>query len=185
MLRQDPDVVLIGEMRDLETIETALNVAETGHLVFATLHTNDAAGAITRLLDIGVEPFLLASSLRCVLSQRLVRRICPQCRSEFVPDESYLKAFDVILPDDVTTLAYGTGCMNCFDTGYHGRIAVCELLEMNEKIRKEIMKRSNTQIIRQLAIENGMMPIKQDGLNKVFKKITTLEEVFAQVSEDE
>lgn len=185
ILRQDPDIILIGEIRDLETAQIAIRASQTGHLVFATLHTNDAAGAVTRLLDIGVEPFLLASSLRCVLSQRLVRRICPHCKSEFVPDESYLKAFDVVLPDDVSTLAYGNRCIHCFDTGYCGRIAICELLEVSEEIREGIMERANSQIIRQLAIKNGMMPIKQDGLKKAFNHITTLEEVFAQVSEDE
>ena len=185
ILRQDPDIILIGEIRDLETAQIAIRASQTGHLVFATLHTNDAAGAIIRLTDIGVEPFLLASTIRCVLSQRLVRRICPYCKNEYVPDDSYLKTFDVELPEGVTTLAYGTGCIHCFNSGYSGRIAIGELLEVNEELRDVIMTRKNTQVVQQLAIKNGMKTIKLDGLKKVFEKITTLEEIFSQISEDD
>ncbi|MBU1024317.1 Flp pilus assembly complex ATPase component TadA, partial [bacterium] len=185
ILRQDPDIILIGEIRDLETAQIAIRAAQTGHLVFATLHTNDAAGAITRLTDIGLEPYLLASTIRCILSQRLVRRICPYCKNEYIPDDSYLKTFDVELPDDVTTLAYGTGCIQCYNSGYIGRIAIGELLEVHEDLRDVIMKRANTQVIRQLAIDNGMKTIKQDALKKVFNKITTFEEIFSQISEDD
>jgi type II secretory ATPase GspE/PulE/Tfp pilus assembly ATPase PilB-like protein len=184
ILRQDPDIILIGEIRDLETAQIATTASQTGHLVFATLHTNDAAGAITRLLDIGIEPYLLASTLQCVLSQRLVRRICPHCRKEYIPEEEYLNAFNVELPDDVTTLAYGVGCMHCYNSGFIGRIAIGELLDVKDNLRELIMGRANTQIIRDKSIENGMIPIKQDALQKVFQKITTLEEIFSQVGHE-
>lgn len=184
ILRQDPDIILIGEIRDLETAEIAIRASQTGHLVFATLHTNDAAGAITRLLDMGVESFLLASTLRCILSQRLVRRICSSCKAEYVPDESYLKAFGVELPDNITTLAYGKGCIHCYNSGYSGRVAIGELFEVYEGMRELIMARSNTQVLRRFAMDHGMVPIKEDGLKKVWDKITTLEEVFSQVGDE-
>ena len=185
ILRQDPDIILIGEIRDLETAEIATRASQTGHLVFATLHTNDAAGAITRLLDIGVQPYLLASTLRCILSQRLVRRICTLCKDEYAPDPSYLEAFGVELPEGQTTLAYGKGCVQCFNSGFSGRVAIGELLVSNEEIRDLIMMRASSQKIQHKAIEFGMIPIKQDGLKKAFSKVTTLEEIFSQVSEDE
>jgi len=185
ILRQDPDIILIGEIRDLETAQIAIRASQTGHLVFATLHTNDASGAVTRLLDMGVEPFLLASTLQCILSQRLVRRICSSCKAEYVPDQSYLDSFNVTLPDGQSSLAYGKKCQHCYNTGFSGRIAIGELLESKEQIRELIMERASSQQIRRKAIELGMIPIKQDGLKKIFNKITTLEEVFMQVSEDE
>ena len=185
ILRQDPDIILIGEIRDLETAQIATRASQTGHLVFATLHTNDAAGAVTRLLDIGVEPYLLASTLQCILSQRLVRRICNSCRAEYIPDQSYLDSFGVTLPEGQTSLAYGKKCIHCYNSGFSGRVAIGELLESREEIRQLIMARASSQEIRRKSMELGMVPIKQDGLKKVFDKLTTLEEIFTQISEEE
>jgi len=186
ILRQDPDIILIGEIRDLETTEIAIRASLTGHLVFATLHTNDAAGAITRLLDMGTEPYLLASTLRCILSQRLVRVICRRCYTEYTPDESVVRELESYL-DDLTsvasgpiTLAYGKGCEHCFNTGYYGRSAIGELLETNDEIRDLAVNRAHSVKIEEAAVRNGMIPINHDGIRKVLARETTYEEVKAQ-----
>jgi general secretion pathway protein E len=186
ILRQDPDIILIGEIRDLETSEIAIRASLTGHLVFATLHTNDAAGAITRLLDMGVEPYLLASTLRCVLSQRLVRVICKKCYVEFVPDEAMIREMQVnpveyaAEHDGHITLAYGKGCDRCFQTGYYGRTAIGELLETNDPLRELIVTRAHAARIEEAAIAGGMIPINRDGIRKVLTRETTYEEVMSQ-----
>ncbi|HEX9746213.1 MAG TPA: ATPase, T2SS/T4P/T4SS family [bacterium] len=186
ILRQDPDIILIGEIRDLETTEIAIRASLTGHLVFATLHTNDSAGAVTRLLDMGTEPYLLASTLRCVLSQRLVRKICRTCYTEFTPDESILNEMKLTAPQfshlitDDMTLAYGKGCERCFNTGFSGRTAIGELLEMTDKIRQDIIERAHTVKIEIAAVENGMIPLHADGVRKALIKETTFEEVVAK-----
>jgi len=189
ILRQDPDIILIGEIRDLETTEIAIRASLTGHLVFATLHTNDAAGAITRLLDMGTEPYLLASTLRCVLSQRLVRTICRKCYTEYVPDEGVFNDIELALADirdfaDVPPkLAYGKGCDHCFNTGYYGRTAIGEFLETDDDIRSLVVNRAHTVKIEEAAVRGGMIPIYRDGLRKVLERITTFEEVASQTEE--
>ncbi len=186
ILRQDPDIILIGEIRDLETTEIAIRASLTGHLVFATLHTNDSAGAITRLLDMKVEPYLLASTLRCVLSQRLVRTICRRCYTEYVPDESMIRDLNVSLMDigsdssGQLTLAYGKGCEQCFMTGYYGRTAIGELLECDDTIRTLIVERAHMIKIEEAAIAGGMVSIHRDGIRKVVTKETSYEEVASQ-----
>jgi len=189
ILRQDPDIILIGEIRDLETAQIAIRASLTGHLVFATLHTNNAAGAITRLLDMGTEPYLLASTLRCVLSQRLVRMICRRCYAEYVPDEALLQDLEIQLADlgkleeMPMKLAYGKGCEQCFNTGYYGRTAIGEFLETDDDIRGLIVQRAHAAKIEVAAIKNGMIPIHKDGIRKVLTRETTYEEVAAQTEE--
>ncbi len=183
ILRQDPDIILIGEIRDLETSEIAIRASLTGHLVFATLHTNDAAGAITRLLDIGVEPFLLASTLRCILSQRLVRKVCRHCKEEYNPGIEFLREIGAVIPGEGIKGAYGKGCEHCFHTGFAGRTAIGELLEVNDDIRSLIVERSHTSRLRDAAIGSGMISMREDGLNKAFRGITTFEEVVNQTEE--
>lgn len=186
ILRQDPDIILIGEIRDLETSQIAITASLTGHLVFATLHTNDAAGAITRLLDMGVEPYLLASTLRCILSQRLVRTICRRCYTEYVPEEDMLRELELHLSDfkaleeGPAKLAYGKGCDRCFGTGFYGRTAIGELLEADDAIRSLTIARAHTVKIEEAAVEGGMIPIHRDGIRKVLARETTYEEVAAQ-----
>jgi len=186
ILRQDPDIILIGEIRDLETTEIAIRASLTGHLVFATLHTNNAAGAITRLLDMGTEPYLLASTLRCILSQRLVRTICKHCYTEYTPDDALRKEIESFMVDfsDVEAgpiqLAYGKGCQYCFNTGFYGRTAIGELLVTNDEIRDLTVGRAHTIKIEEAAIRSGMVSINRDGIRKVLNRETTLEEIKAQ-----
>jgi type II secretory ATPase GspE/PulE/Tfp pilus assembly ATPase PilB-like protein len=186
ILRQDPDIILIGEIRDLETTEIAVRASLTGHLVFATLHTNNAAGAITRLLDMGVEPYLLSSTLRCVLSQRLVRTLCRRCYQEYVPDEALLKELEHLMPDHMVLegsgikLAYGSGCDQCYGTGFRGRTAIGELLESDVKIQDLIIARAHTARIEAAAKEGGMTPIHLDGIRKVLSRETSFDEIASQ-----
>ncbi|MEW6261283.1 MAG: GspE/PulE family protein [Thermodesulfobacteriota bacterium] len=181
-LRQDPDVMLVGEIRDLETAEIAIQAALTGHVVFSTLHTNDAAGAITRLQDMGVERFLIASSLVAVLAQRLVRRVCTQCRNPVtlsVEERRHL-AVELDMPvDDIHPEFFrGTGCAACAGSGYRGRIGIYELLPIDEIIQREIVKGSDRNEIFRTALRNGMISLRMDGLSKVRQGITTYEEVL-------
>lgn len=177
VLRQDPDIILIGEIRDLETAKIAIQASQTGHLVFATLHTNDAPSAITRLLDLGAEPYLLASTIRCVLSQRLVRKICRFCKVEYEPTEEYLARHDFHLDSSQRTLAYGRGCQHCFSTGFQGRIAMGELMVMSDNATELIMTRSNARQMRNQALIDGMNPLTEQGLRLVREHVTTIEEV--------
>lgn len=177
-LRQDPDVIMVGEMRDLETAQIAIQSSLTGHLVFSTLHTNDAPGAITRLVDMGVEPFLISSTLQCVLAQRLVRTICKKCRTPFEPTESQLSLLN-LSPHDVgdKVFYYGRGCSACNDTGYKGRKGIFELLVISEPIRNLINERAPSVVMRQKAVELGMVTLREDGLRSIFDGDTTIEEV--------
>jgi general secretion pathway protein E len=181
-LRQDPDVMLIGEIRDLETAEIAIQAALTGHVVFSTLHTNDAAGAITRLEDMGVERFLIASSVVAVLAQRLVRRVCPQCKKTFhlADDERLQLARELdLLPDEIApTYARGMGCKECAGSGYRGRLGIYEFLPVDEAIQREIVRGSDRNDIYRAAIQNGMISLRMDGMDKVKNGITTYEEVL-------
>lgn len=177
-LRQDPDVIMLGEMRDLETSQIAIQASLTGHLVLSTLHTNDAPGAVTRLLDMGVEPFLISSSLMAVLAQRLVRTICKKCRAPFEPTESQLRMLN-LSPHDIgeKMFYYGRGCGTCNDTGYKGRKGIFELLVINDSIRSLINERAPTVVLRQKAVELGMVTLRDDGLRSIFDGDTTIEEV--------
>jgi len=178
-LRQDPDIIMLGEMRDLETSQIAIQASLTGHLVLSTLHTNDAPGAVTRLVDMGVEPFLISSSLMAVLAQRLVRTICKKCRTPFEPTENQLSLLN-LSPHDVGDKAfyYGRGCANCNDTGYKGRKGIFELLVVSDQIRELINERAPTVVIRQKAVEQGMVTLREDGLRGIFDGETTIEEVL-------
>ena len=177
-LRQDPDIIMVGEMRDVETAQIAIQASLTGHLVLSTLHTNDAPGAVTRLIDMGVEPVLLSSSLMAVLAQRLVRTICKKCRTPFEPTESQLALLN-LSPHDIgdKMFYYGRGCNACNDTGYKGRKGIFELLPISEPIRLLINERAPTVVIRQKAVELGMVTLREDGLRSIFDGDTTIEEV--------
>lgn len=178
-LRQDPDVIMVGEMRDLETSQIAIQSSLTGHLVLTTLHTNDAPGAVTRLVDMGVEPFLISSTLLAVLAQRLVRTVCKKCRTPFEPTETQLEQLN-LSPHDVgdKVFYYGRGCSNCNDTGYKGRKGIFELLAITEPIRGLINDRAPTIVVRQKAIELGMVTLREDGLRGIFDGESTIEEVL-------
>lgn len=177
-LRQDPDVIMLGEMRDLETSQIAIQAALTGHLVLSTLHTNDAPGAVTRLIDMGVEPFLISSTLQSVLAQRLVRTVCKKCRTPFEPTENQLSMLN-LSPHDIgdKVFYYGRGCGNCNDTGYRGRKGIFELLQTSEQVRALINQRAPTVVLRQKAVELGMTTLRDDGLRGIFDGETTIEEV--------
>jgi type IV pilus assembly protein PilB len=178
-LRQDPDVIMVGEIRDLETAQIAIQASLTGHLVLSTLHTNDSAGAVTRLVDMGVEPFLIASSLEAVLAQRLVRRVCVQCRTPYTPPPEMLKQLG-IAADNVgdRQFFYGKGCPVCSQSGYRGRLGIYEWLRMTEAVRDLIGQRAPTLVIRQKAIEQGMRTLRDDGLRSIFDGHTSIEEVI-------
>ncbi|MFH1006127.1 MAG: GspE/PulE family protein [Candidatus Latescibacterota bacterium] len=178
ILRQDPDVILVGEIRDGDTMEVAVRAALTGHLVFSTLHTNDAAGAVPRLLDMGLEPYLLASSLVAVIAQRLVRTICSRCRTETEPEEELLRAVGWE-PSKTKHMKfyYGKGCRYCHDTGYKGRTGIFEILPVSSAVEDCIVKRAGSRAISEIAKKEGMTTMLEDGLKKVEAGITTLEEV--------
>jgi type II secretion system protein E len=179
ILRQDPNVIMVGEIRDLETAEIAIRAALTGHLVFSTLHTNDAPSAFTRLIDMGIEPFLVASSVEAVMAQRLVRTICPVCKAEQKVERNYLKRIG--FPEEEiasTKFMRGAGCEDCRQLGYQGRLAIYELLLLNEALRPLILSRAAATTIAQRAMEQGMRTLRTDGWNKVKAGITTIEEVL-------
>ena len=187
-LRQDPDIIMVGEIRDRETIEIAINAALTGHLVFATLHTNDAASAITRLINMGVEPFLIASTLTLVISQRLVRKICKNCRQQYKVKLQQLLPLGVT-PQMVKNLQEiiiykGTGCDKCQE-GYKGRTGIYEVLDCNEAIKELILKKASHFEIKQVARKNGMMTLREAALKKLLSGITTVEEVIKNTFADE
>jgi type IV pilus assembly protein PilB len=182
-LRQDPDIIMVGEMRDLETAKISIQASLTGHLVLSTLHTNDAAGAVTRLLDMGVEPFLISSSLLCVLAQRLIRTICKKCSSPFEPTDSQLEELGLKQNDsNEIKFHYGRGCSSCHDTGYSGRRGIFEFLVISEQIRELINISAPTIVIRQKAVELGMSTLRQDGLRGIYDGDTTVEEVLRYTS---
>jgi len=178
-LRQDPDKILVGETRDLETAQIAIQASLTGHLVMTSLHTNDAAGAVTRLLDMGVEPFLIAASMEGVLAQRLLRRVCKDCRTPFQPKEEVLTQIGLTASDvGDRPFYFGKGCESCNGTGYRGRVGIYELLDIREPIRKLINERAPSVVIRQKGIELGMTTLRQDGIRNILEGHTTLEEVL-------
>ena len=179
ILRQDPNVIMVGEIRDLETAEIAIRASHTGHLVFSTLHTNDAPSAFTRLIDMGIEPFLIASSVEAIMAQRLVRTICPHCKTEQKVERNYLKRIG--FPEDEidsTKFMRGAGCEGCRRLGYQGRLAIYELLVLNEALRPLILSRASSSTLAARAVEQGMRTLRTDGWNKVKAGITTIEEVL-------
>ena len=178
-LRQDPDRIMVGETRDLETAKIAIQASLTGHLVFTTLHTNDAPGAIARLIDMGVEPFLISSTLDAVLGQRLLRSICLDCRTAYQPNESLLAQLD-LLPNEIgdRRFYYGKGCENCNRTGYKGRKGIYELMRITDPIRALINERTPSVVLKEKAVELGMVTLRQDGIRSIFEGDTTIEEVL-------
>jgi type II secretion system protein E len=186
ILRQDPDVIMVGEIRDKETAEIAIRAALTGHLVFSTLHTNDAAGAVTRLVDMGIEPFLVASSIEALIAQRLVRRLCPSCRRAWPVDQKILEAAG--FPGERLsegTIYEAVGCEECRMTGFRGRTGIYEILIVTDQIRPLVVSRASSNEIKAVAIRHGMRTLRTDGWTKVLEGITTLEEVLRVSEEDE
>ena len=177
ILRQDPNVILVGEIRDLETASVAIEAALTGHLVFSTLHTNDAPGALTRLEDMGVEPFLISSSCAAVIAQRLVRKICDNCKAATEISAEVLKDFEVFKGKQIT-FYHGKGCKLCRGTGFRGRLGIFEMIVISDKIREMIISKTPSNLIKQQAVKEGMLPLRDDGLLKVMSGETTLDEVM-------
>ena len=186
ILRQDPDVIMIGEIRDTETAEIAIQSALTGHLVFSTLHTNDSFGAVSRLLDMGIEPFLVSSSVLAIMAQRLVRQVCPHCREAYIPEESEIQELGLSRKKvgDQPFYRAGPGCEKCNDKGYHGRAGIHELLMLTDKIRPLIMQRADAATVRRVARESGMPTLREDGAEKVLAGLTTVEEVVRVTQEE-
>jgi type II secretory ATPase GspE/PulE/Tfp pilus assembly ATPase PilB-like protein len=185
ILRQDPDVIMIGEIRDLETAEIAIQASLTGHLVLSTLHTNDSASAITRLIDMGIEPYLISSSVIAAMAQRLIRVICPNCKTLCSPQDPM---FSLLCKQDRASLASrklykGAGCEQCVQTGYMGRTGILELLVIDDDIKELTLERAGSHTIKQVAVRKGMTTLREDGLRKVLAGQTTLEEVY-RVTQD-
>ncbi len=178
VLRQDPDVIMVGEIRDGETAHMAIQSALTGHLVFSTLHTNDAAGAVARMLDLGVEPYLLASSLLGVLAQRLVRRVCPLCRRPYEPSQAELEHWGLAKERRAMSFFRGAGCDECMNTGFRGRLGIFELLTIDENIRELILQRAKASSIASVGLESGMITLREDGVRKTCSGETTMDEIL-------
>lgn len=187
MLRHDPDVMMVGEVRDFETAEIAIRAALTGHLVFSTLHTNDAAGAVTRLIDMGIEPFLVSSSIECLIAQRLVRLICPKCKALVKPKAEILSQIKPAELGSRKNVEFyeGKGCEACKFTGYYGRTGIYEILPITQPVRELILQRASSQQIKQKAVACGMRTLRQDGLEKVFAGLTTFSEVVRVTQQEE
>jgi type IV pilus assembly protein PilB len=185
-LRQDPDVILVGEIRDLETAQIAVQASLTGHLVFSTLHTNDAPSSIIRLLDLGLESFLLTATIEAIVAQRLVRTICPKCKEQYVPTEEQLMELE-LTPDDVQgrTFFRGRGCDTCHGTGYKGRTAIYEIMGMDDGMRDLVMKQASTAVLRDEARKRGMRTLRESGLLSIFEGLTTIDEVVRETIQEE
>jgi len=179
MLRQAPNIVMVGEIRDAETAGIAINASLTGHLVFSTLHTNDAPSAVSRLIDIGIKPFLVASSLRGVLAQRLVRKICPKCKVPHPPTEAEIRALN-LTPSQIESASFsrGAGCDNCRGTGFKGRAGIFEIFQIDDEIRSMINDRQPPGVLRARARALGMRTLREDGIRKVLVGMTTPDEVI-------
>ena len=185
-LRQDPDIILVGEVRDLETAQIAVQSSLTGHLVFSTLHTNDAPSSIARLLDLGLEPFLITATLEAIIAQRLVRKTCENCKEEYVPTEAQLMEL-ALTPEDVAgrTFYYGRGCDYCNNTGYKGRTAIFEAMVLDDELRDLIMKHASTGVLREEARKRGMRTLRETGLLTMYDGVTTIEEVVRETITEE
>jgi type IV pilus assembly protein PilB len=183
ILRQDPDVILVGEIRDLETAEIAAQASLTGHIVFTTLHTNDAPSSIARLLDLGVEPFLITATLEGIIGQRLVRKICENCKTPFQPSEAQLMELQLTL-DEVKgkKFYYGRGCDKCNNTGYRGRTGIFEIMIFTDEIRDLVMQQSSTSVLRAAGRKAGMKLLRDNGLAAIYDGITTIDEVIKETS---
>jgi type IV pilus assembly protein PilB len=186
MLRQDPDIILVGEIRDKETAEIAVQASLTGHLVFSTLHTNDAPSAIARMLDLGLEPFLVTATLEGVLGQRLVRKLCLNCKTEYTPSLEQLMELE-LRPEDVKgrVFYYGKGCDNCNNTGYRGRQGLYEIMLLDDDMKDQIVQHASTQVLRQESKKRGMRTLRQSGLMSIYDGITTIEEVVRETIMEE
>jgi type II secretory ATPase GspE/PulE/Tfp pilus assembly ATPase PilB-like protein len=184
ILRQDPDAIMVGEIRDLETAEIAIQAALTGHLVFSTLHTNDAPSSLTRLIDMGVEPFLISSSVVGVLAQRLVRKICPHCKEEFKESAKALEELGANLKNKDAKTYIGKGCPECKNTGYRGRIGIFELMVISDKIKEMIIAKTSASVIAKTAREEGMLTLREDGVRKILDGATSVEEVVRVTMND-
>jgi type IV pilus assembly protein PilB len=186
-LRQDPDVIMVGEIRDKETGEIAINAALTGHLVFSTLHTNDAPGAVTRMGNMGIEPFLITSTVHCVVAQRLLRRICKDCKQTYEAAPEVLEEMGLQVTGEPVTLYKGSGCATCSNTGYKGRMAIHEVMILNDEFRKGVLQRKPASELKKLARAGGMQTLRECGVQKVLKGMTSVEELFrvAHADEDE
>jgi len=186
MLRQAPNIVMVGEIRDLETAEIAINASLTGHMVFSTLHTNDAPSAVSRLIDMGVKPFLVSASLRAALAQRLVRAICQKCKQPYEPNQSELAVLG-LTPDQAEGASFmrGNGCANCGNKGYRGRKGVFEIFVVNQEIEEMIYNNVSIVELRRKAREMGMRSMREDGYRKVMAGVTTLDEVLMVTTEEE
>lgn len=184
ILRQDPDVILVGEIRDEETAQTAIEASLTGHLVFSTLHTNDAASAITRLVDIGIEPFLLTATVQGIMAQRLVRRVCGECKTFYEPADEVMRRLSLTADQLVgAKFAYGKGCSTCNFTGYRGRMAITEVLDIDDRIREMILDGASTTKVQEAAVESGLKTLRENGLAAVFDGSTTVEELLRETIE--
>jgi general secretion pathway protein E len=184
ILRQDPDIIMVGEIRDTETAEISIQASLTGHLVLSTLHTNDSAGAITRLLDMGVEPFLVSSSVIAIIAQRLVRLICPECRVSYRPTVEELNKLRIKEDGSERFFYRGKGCSHCMKTGYRGRSGLYEILLLDDEVRNMILSKVDSGRIKALAISKGMMTLREDGARRVAAGLTTTEEVLRVTQED-
>jgi type IV pilus assembly protein PilB len=185
-LRQDPDKMLVGEIRDKETGEMAIQASLTGHIVLSTVHTLDAPSTVTRLLDLGLEPYLLTATLECVVAQRLVRRICGNCKQEYLPTDELLWQLGLTREQVAgRTFFYGKGCDQCLNTGYRGRTGVFEIMVMDDPMRDLIMQRSSTNAIRRLAVERGMRTLRRSGMLHIFDGVTTIDEVVRATIDEE
>lgn len=179
IVRQDPDVMFVGEIRDLETAEIAVQSALTGHLVFSTLHTNDSASAVARLVDIGVEPFLISSSVLAVAAQRLVRVLCNECKEPYTPDEPVLKSIGITLDEFQNNVIYKSkGCQKCFHTGFKGRIGIFEIMVLDDNLKSLVLRSFDSNLIKKEALKQGMLTLRMDGIQKVLDGVTTIEEVI-------
>jgi len=182
-LRQDPDIIMVGEIRDTETLDISIKAALTGHLVLSTLHTTEAAGAVTRMVNMGIEPFLITSSCLMVCAQRLIRKICKHCKEAYPISDEIREKFNI--PDKYTELYHGKGCDKCANTGYKGRIGLCEVLVLTPEIKDLIMKKAQEGVIKAKAREQGMKTLRENGITKALKGITSLEEITRLTVEDE
>jgi type IV pilus assembly protein PilB len=186
MLRQDPDIILVGEIRDKETAEIAVQASLTGHLVFSTLHTNDAPSAIARMLDLGLEPFLVTATIEGIVAQRLVRKICNNCRTEYTPSEEQLMELE-LRPENVAgkKFFYGKGCDVCNNTGYKGRLGLYEIMMLDDEMREMIIQHASTQVLRVEAKKRGMRTLRQCGILSIYDGITSIEEVVRETIVEE
>jgi general secretion pathway protein E len=178
-LRQDPDVIMVGEIRDHETAEIAIHASLTGHLVFSTLHTNNAAGAVARLVEMEIQPFLISSSLLAVIAQRLVRRLCKQCKQPYTPTDEDLRSLEVDVQGERPVFYRAKGCEACTETGYSGRVGIYELLVVDDPVRRAILSNTDANTITRIAAERGMITLRADGARQVLAGKTSMEEVLA------